>query len=120
MMNGKMTEYIILFFTLVALGLSIAAIVKPCKSHFADAGDISNCIPAWGKGGGNISPGSKARYFPETCSAHGIGTSKLTMHSLVDCMDWLHSNKCKGSYICNNGNGVWESWADSNVYCRAL
>jgi len=34
--KGKMVEWVVLLVALVALGLSIAAVAKPCKSDFAD------------------------------------------------------------------------------------
>ena len=34
--KGKMVEWVVLLFALVALGLSIAAVAKPCKSNFGD------------------------------------------------------------------------------------
>ena len=34
--KGKIVEYIVLLIALVALGLSIAAIAKPCSSNFTD------------------------------------------------------------------------------------
>ena len=110
-----MVKYIVLLIALVALGLSIAAIVKPCKSHFASAGDVSNCVYGWHEGGGNIDPGSEAQYDDTMCSAHGFGTSELRMHSLTKCLSPFDSNKCKHSYICDNGNGKWKKGYDNYV-----
>jgi len=111
----KIVYWIVFFIALIALGLSIAAIVKPCKSNFASAGDISNCVSGWSHGGGNIDPGSETQYNDSMCSAHGLGTSELTMHSLTQCMDWFDSNKCKNSYICNNGKGKWRTEQEGYV-----
>ena len=97
----------------IALGLSIAAIVKPRKSNFA-AGDISNCVLGWSYGGGNIKPGSETQYRSNFCSANGLGTSELTMHSLLKCTDWFDSNKCNNSYICDNG-AKWTTFREGNI-----
>ena len=34
--KGKIVEWVVLLVALVALGLSIAAVAKPCKSNFGD------------------------------------------------------------------------------------
>jgi len=43
--KGKMVEWVVLLVALVALGLSIAAIAKPCKDTFASA--LNNCTTGW-------------------------------------------------------------------------
>ena len=42
--KGKMVEWVVLLVALVALGLSIAAVAKPCKSDFADKIKINGKI----------------------------------------------------------------------------
>ena len=48
--KGKMVEWVVLLIALVALGLSIAAVAKPCSSNFADTcqnakdGGVCPCV----------------------------------------------------------------------------
>ena len=63
--KGKIVEWVVLLVALVALGLSIASVAKPCKSDF---GDFLN------DGGGN--PGQQPECCDPTeptssCTAHG-------------------------------------------------
>lgn len=41
--KGKMVEWVVLLVALVALGLSIAAIAKPCKSDFGNTCTSPDC-----------------------------------------------------------------------------
>lgn len=41
--KGKIAEFVVLLIALVALGLSIASVAKPCKSHFANSVCSKSC-----------------------------------------------------------------------------
>ena len=46
--KGKMVEWVVLLVALVALGLSIAAVAKPCSSNFGDTCNPCSC-PTYGE-----------------------------------------------------------------------
>jgi len=86
--KGKMVEWVVLLVALVALGLSIAAVSKSCKSDFADTcktvtGGHDSC-EQYNVAGKNCNPNGPG------CLSDGTG-----------CADCAYSPNCK----CGGGSG---------------
>ena len=126
----KKIKYIVLLIALIALGLSIYAIVKQCRSYFASdtAKTIAACIKDmewcnYHKKDGcnhNYNLNDEVHYRDKECSAHGLGSANLTMSSAGDCWDFTFKNKCVGTLTCNNGNGKWIKTDNSTLKCVSV
>ena len=89
--KGKMVEWVVLLVALVALGLSIAAVAKPCKSDFGDV-----CKTVIGGAGAHDSC-EQYNVAGKNCNPNGQGC----LSDGTGCKDCAFSPNCK----CGDGSG---------------
>uniref|UniRef100_A0A6C0LDW9 Uncharacterized protein n=1 Tax=viral metagenome TaxID=1070528 RepID=A0A6C0LDW9_9ZZZZ len=68
--KGKMVEWVVLLVALIALGLSIAAVAKPCSSNFGDTCNPCSC-PTYGE---DECPSGTKCNCSKTCMRKGYGS----------------------------------------------
>lgn len=86
--KGKKVEWVVLLVALVALGLSIAAVAKPCSSNFAD---VCKTVT-----GGASAHDSCEQYnvAGKNCNLNGPGCLSDGT-GCADCADCAYSPNCK-------------------------
>jgi len=85
LIKGKIVEWVVLLVALVALGLSIAAIAKPCKDTFATA--LKNETTNWSLRSGKMISTTDPCYMPS--ASHDDYCNNIT-----------RSQVCQQDYIC--------------------
>ena len=94
--KGKLVEWVVLLVALVALGLSIAAVAKPCSSSFGDY---------------IVQNGNKVR------GILGKGDGMCKTPNIEQCGYFTKNMMCAKNFYCpsNNGNCVPKDGSDLNL-----
>jgi hypothetical protein len=108
--KGKMVEWVVLLVALVALGLSIAAVAKPCSSNFGNTCTGPGCKVA-GQLCKSISDcGTREQQMDCYCTGGGPPNCKPKGHDCQNDKECCNNIKCK--------NNVCGDCADDQEACQ--